>query len=390
MYKILYLNSSNELYGADRSLLRLVKALDRERYEPFVVLPNDLPYEGYLANELKLADVDYQEIQLGVLRRKYSTPLGIFKLLVRIISSSNYLAKYSRENSINLIHSNTAAVLSGAGLSRMVQVPHIWHMREIITNPLWLKHAIAFLLHHFADTIIAVSGPVKDSLLAVDPKLADKVEIVHNGIDPSPYNNIDNWIINDLRRSWGISDEDIIIGMIGRISPGKGQVYLVKACAQILKSRTDVRLVIVGGSIPGNSDHRDNLTNLIAAYGLQDRIILEDFRTEIGPILSAFDIFVLPSIHPEAFPTAVLEAMAAGKPVIATAHGGATEQIINDVTGILVSPSDESEMTLAVQSLIDNARLRQEIGIAGREFLLNNFTLDRYINKIEKIYQRIL
>ena len=65
MNKILYLNSSNELYGADRSLLRLVKALDRERYEPFVVLPNDLQYEGYLANELKLADVDYQEIQLG-------------------------------------------------------------------------------------------------------------------------------------------------------------------------------------------------------------------------------------------------------------------------------------------------------------------------------------
>ncbi len=390
MANVLYMNSSNELYGADRSLLRLVTSLDKNYFRPYVFLPNDLPYEGLLSNEFDKIGIPYQKFPLAVLRRKYFNISGLISLLYRALISSAYLYRFSQKQDMHLIHSNTSAVLTGAFASQLLRIPHIWHVREIMIDHNWLGRFVAGYLYLFANKVVAVSGPVKDSLVAALPHLERKIVVIHNGIDITPFQRSDHAKVFQLRQEW-VGDEDVpIVGMIGRISSRKGQDYLARAIAKITPSYPNIRVVFVGGYLPGEEWRKADLYKFISNQGIQNQVRIEDFRQDIDLVLSAFDIVVVPSILPEAFPTTVLEAMAAGKPVIATAHGGVIEQIENGITGLLVSPKDPCDMSSAIEHLISNRDDRLRMGQAGRERVLRNFTVERYVNDIQSLYSNTL
>lgn len=389
-FRILYLHPSNELYGADRSLLRLVKSLDNTVYYPYVVLPNDMVYEGLLAAELRRNNIPFMESNLGVLRRKYFNVTGIGLLLCRSISSAIRVSAVSRREKINLIHSNSTAVITGGLVSRLTGIPHIWHVREIITQPVWFNKVIANWLNMFADVVIAVSGPAKDHLIKVQPGLINKTVVVHNGLDFSRFAKVSKEEVDNLRRKWKIACDSIVIGMVGRISAWKGQEFLVSAAIPVLKQNPNVKLVLVGGNVPGETTYKENLNSLITKSGVDEQIIVEDFRSDIPVVLSVFDIFVLPSTKPDPFPTVVLEAMAVGKPVIATCHGGAIEQVEDEVTGFLVSPSDTVDMTVALERLVSDKLLREQMGSAGYKRVHEYFTISKYVGDIQSIYHGCL
>ncbi len=237
---------------------------------------------------------------------------------------------------------------------------------------------------------MTVSNPVKDSLLSAQPQLAQKICVIHNGIDPTPFLHVDKLAVNRLKRSWDNSPDDIIIGMVGRISSWKGQEFLIKAVRSVIEQYPHVHVVLVGSCVPNESWRKNNLQQLIADYHLQNHVHIEDFRMDIPVVLSAFDIFVLPSTRPDPFPTVVLEGMAAGKPVVATRHGGAIEQVKHGKTGLLVSPTDIHEMTTALNQLVAEQSMRQEMGKSGRKRLLELFTVGQYVKNIESLYQSIL
>ena len=364
--------------------------LTEDLYCPIVAIPDDLPYEGLLSDQLQQIRVHYKESGLGVLRRQYFNLTGSGVLAYRAVASSLRFARFSKQRGIDLIHSNSTAVVTGGGAAWLTGIPHIWHVREIFTDPAWFNKAIANMLNLAADQIVAVSGPAKASLLFAQPGLADKTTVIHNGIDPTPYLSIDSDSTRSIRGSWAISDNEIVIGMVGRISAWKGQEFLLRAAAPLLKEYPHVRVVFVGGTVPGQTVYRDNLRQQIEQLNLQGQVIIEDFRSDIPLVLSAFDVFVLPSIRPDPFPTVVLEAMAAGKPVVATNHGGAIEQIDNGTTGMLVSPTDPREMTHALKMLTTDSALRKQWGDTGRDRIRGHFTVDRYVADINNLYCRLL
>lgn len=390
LHKILYFHPSNELYGADRSLLRLVKSLDKNLYTPYVVIPNDLMYEGLLTAELLQNNIPFKELNLGILRRKYFNLKGMGLLFYHSISSAIQLATFARQEKYNLIHSNSTAVITGGLVSRLTGIPHIWHVREIITEPVWFNKIIAADLNTFADTVIAVSGPTKDKLVTANPKLANKTVVVHNGLDFSRFAEINQKDVDNLRRKWMLSDNAIVVGMVGRISAWKGQEFLVEAMVPVLKQNPNARLVLVGGNVPGERSYKENLVALIGRTGLDRQIIIEGFRSDIPTVLSAFDIFVLPSTRPDPFPTVILEAMAVGKPVVATNHGGAIEQVENNVTGFLVSPDNPLEMTIVLDKLAKDSMLQKQMGEAGYNRVNKYFTVEKYVNDIQQLYHKYL
>jgi glycosyltransferase involved in cell wall biosynthesis len=387
---VLYVHPSDELYGADRSLLRLVKSLNQSQYVPHVVVANDVPYEGLLTHELAKHHISYQKVKLGVLRRQYQNVPGMGLFLYRTLVSAVQLARYCRQQRIDLVHSNSTAVIAGGMAARLARVPHIWHVRELITQPTWLNKFMANNLLLWADQVIAVSQPVHDHLLVTQPRLSRKTAVIHNGIDPDPFLCPDEAEVRKMRQAWGAMDETVIVGMIGRISSWKGQEFLLEAVKYLMPLNTDVRIVLVGGNIPGEAWREAALRQLVLDLGLEYHVSIQEFRLDIPVVIAAFDVFVLPSTRPDPFPTVVLEAMAAAKPVVATAHGGALEQVKDKETGFLVSPTDPADMATAVHKLIHTPQQRHVMGRAGRARLLQHFTTARYVQEIATIYEQVL
>jgi glycosyltransferase involved in cell wall biosynthesis len=388
--KILYVHPSNELYGSDRSLLRLVTKLNKDEFQAHVIVPNDLEYEGLLTQALQKETISFHEMNLGILRRRYRNLKGILFFGYHTLRSAVKMARYCRQNNVSLVHTNSTAVFSGGLAAKLARVPHVWHVREIITKPKWLNAFVSLALNYFATTVIAVSGPVKDNLVSAQPRLMKKIKVINNGMDPTPYQSVTKEETHAVRQSWGVQEDDVVIGMVGRISAWKGQDLLLKGATSLLRANSKVHLVFVGGTVPGEKWRKDALINDIESLNIQENVHIEDFRLDIPAILSGFDIFVLPSTQPDPFPGVVLEAMFSGKPVVATAHGGALEQVVPDKTGLHVSPIDPEELSNALKLLTNNAQKRQMLGAGGKKRALENYSLDTYVKNVTDCYHEII
>jgi glycosyltransferase involved in cell wall biosynthesis len=365
LHRILYLHSSDELYGADRSLLQLVTGLDRSRYTPLVILPDDLPYAGDLRRALSAEGVEVRLADLGILRRKYLTPFGLLRSAVRLFFAVIMLIGLIRRERISIVHSNTTAVIAGAPAAVLTGTPHIWHVREMVSSPRLLRRLTAFLTAHAATQVIAVSGPVRDHLIAGNRRNARHTLVVHNGVKLERFAGAAGSGAA-VRRAWQVAADQPLIGMIGRVSRWKGQHFLLDAIEQVAAVRPAARFALVGSPAPGHEAVMQELRSRVAAAGLADRVIINEYRSDVAAVLDAFDVFVLPSIEPDPLPNVVLEAMAVQRPVIAAAHGGSLEMVEAGVSGLLVPPGDIAALTAAILQLIDQPALRQQFGTAGR------------------------
>jgi len=355
-----------------------------------VVVPNDLPYEGLLTSELDAIGVPHHAVRLGVLRRRYQSLPGMALFGWRTLASALSLARFCRRERVALVHSNSTAVIAGALAARLARIPHVWHVREIITSPRALNRVIAALLYRLSDRVLTVSGPVRDHLLAAQPALAARTVVVHDGLDPAPYLEVTPDAVADQRRAWGVPVDGLVIGMVGRVSSWKGQDLLLRAAAPVLAGYPHVHLVLVGGNVPGEEWREQALHTTIADLGLQQRVHLEGFRSDVPLAMRSMDVFCLPSTRPDPFPGVVLEAMAAGLPVVATAHGGPLEQVLDGQTGFLVSPDTPEPMSAALERLVRDADLRRALGVAGRARMLALYTTERYVQAVDEVYRQLL
>jgi len=388
-HTILYVHSSDEMYGADLILLQLIERLDKARFRAIVVLPTDVPYEGLLTNALQQRDIKTVHMKTAILRRRYLSPLGIILYLYRLVWSTFLLARLIRKERVALVHSNTLAVIVGALAARMMRIPHVWHVHEIIVHPRLLWRLTSWMLPHLSDRVVVVSGPTRDHLCKAEPRNAEITTIIHNGIDVERFNT-EPGLGQGVRQEWGIRPEQPLVGMVGRVSHWKGQDYLLHVADLVTKRHPEAHFALVGGTIPGHENMVESLKALAERLHLSPRITISDFRADIPAILDAFDIFVLPSTLPDPFPTVVLEAMAAGKPVVANAHGGSTEMLEDGVTGYLVKPDRPEEMADAIETLIEHPLRRQEMGQRGRQRLIEHFSLEAFIANWTALYESLL
>ena len=151
-----------------------------------------------------------------------------------------------------------------------------------------------------------------------------------------------------------------------------------------------VKFLIVGGVFDGKYQHLENLKHRVSQAGLNQHVIVTGYRTDIPAIFSATDILVLPSMQPEPFGLVLLEAMAAGKPVIATNLGGPREIVHNGETGFLVNYTGATEMADRVLQLLQDEALRHRMGEAGRARVKSEFSQQRYVEAYQRVYEEIL
>ncbi|OYR96826.1 glycosyltransferase family 4 protein [Lactobacillus taiwanensis] len=381
MKTILYLHAGAEMYGADKILLELVSGLDKTKFRPIVILPTD----GVLRKKLEEENIFVHVISYPILRRKYFNPKGIADYISNYKSKSDDIIKFLDKNDIkiDLIHVNTLAVLEGIRLKNKLDVPLYWHIHEIITHPKIINKFLCWCVNHYADRAIVVSGPVKQHLINSGVN-ANKIKVIHNGIDSDIFSP--KVKSNYLYKEWNIPQNTIKVGMIGRVNNWKGQEDFLDSLAPLLNEFDNLYLFIVGSAFKGQEWRIDDLKRKIKYLPHNNRIIFSEFRKDNYAVEHFFDILILPSTSPDPLPTVVLETMGCGRAVLGYAHGGITEMVKNQYNGELVSPLDKKALRKAVENCIISKKYK-EWGENSRKRLLDNFSLDKFINNFEKIYK---
>lgn len=344
--RILLLHSSSDLYGASKIFLQTVQILQKQGHACEVVLSN----EGPLVDALKNTGAHVHVFNLGIIRRKYFTPLGILNRIVKWAHANKQLRKIIKQQKIELVYSNTTAVLMGAWVAKKYKIPHYWHVHEIIEQPKFLHSTISWLMQNRCDKIICVSQAVEDNWVQGNHKIASKTRLIYNGVEPIQKSNEVNY-----RATYQIPSHAIVVGMAGRIHYWKGQNYFLSIAKQLLvlesvrnasnASANNIPpfyFIITGDAFPGYEYLVNEMQEFIEKNELTTRVIYTGFEKEMDKFYSAIDILVLPSLLPDPLPTVVLEAMQYGIPVVATPQGGALEMIADNETGIFI-PLPESQ-----------------------------------------------
>jgi glycosyltransferase involved in cell wall biosynthesis len=187
------------------------------------------------------------------------------------------------------------------------------------------------------------------------------------------------------RRELGAAEADVLIGVFGRLQRWKGQDVFVKAAGEVARARPNVKFAIVGGSVFGlEPEFLEGLRKQASVEGLADKLIFTGFRTDVPRLMAACDVVCHTSRVKEPFGLVIVEAMAVGRPVIATAGGGPSEIIASESDGVLVPPDDPAALGRAMLALVDDPQRRRAIGARGRELVRTRFSIDVMASELVK------
>lgn len=380
---ILFVHQSADLYGSDKVLLSLVTGLDKNKYHPIVLLPK----HGPLTDELEKNNVEYHILPLVLISRKLFSFNHIFRLPFLIRSSNKAIDGIVDAGNVNIVHSNTMAVLSGAFWARKHKIIHLWHIHEMITRPRWITGFLAWIVNYYSDSIVSNSLQTQALLQKCLPAIKKKSICIWNGIPAV------NPLIGDksYRQELGINEQDVLVVLAGRINWWKGQTLLVQA-AEMLTERgfKNIQYLIIGSPPDSQEYHREALRKRISESSANENIFLKDFTADMWAVWDSADIAVVPSTEPEPFGLVAVEAMRQKKPVIAAAHGGLLEVVEHEKTGILFSPGDTQAFADSIQQLVRNPDQRIKMGKAGYERYKEKFSESRFLKEFERLYDHII
>ncbi len=362
--RVLFVVGNSVVGGAENHALTLLQSLEEAGHKVAVVCPRPGPLvdalhrsgvEHHLIEMVRPAADDEYEILLPALWSLHSL---IQRWRPDVVHSHLYPAH---------LHASLAAQL--AGVPAVVTTAH-----TIVVRP-----GDSWLARMTNVRIIAVSRAAK-SLLVRAGVPAARLRVIYNGIQPQ-YLKDQSDDARRVRQELGIPEEAPVIGIVARLSFEKGHDEFIRMASEIAAVRPHTRFLIVGTG-PLAAD----LENMVASLGLSERIIFTGARQDIPVLDSAMDIFALPS-RQEALPLAVLEAMAAKRPVVATAVGGVPEVVVDKETGLLLQPGDRKGFVQALLRLIDHPELRGQLGLQGRRTVCRRFTSKRMAEETLRYYR---
>jgi glycosyltransferase involved in cell wall biosynthesis len=235
--------------------------------------------------------------------------------------------------------------------------------------------------------ILAISNLIKKNVLETCPVSEEKVILHYNGVDltqfdPAKANRM------KIRKEFNIKDEEIVIGMLARISFGKGYEELIKAAGKLIKEFPNLKFLMAGEASPDEKEYEGSIKKLVKDLYMEEKVILTGFRKDAVDLLSAMDIFAFPS-HSESFGNSLIEAMAMEKPSVATNSHGILDIIDDGKTGFLFNRKDENDLAEKLKNLIISPVKRITIGKEARKHVTKNFDLEKQTQKLIDLYKNL-
>ncbi len=398
--RILFLHSSSDTYGASKIFLQTVALMQQRGHACVVVLSN----KGSLQLALEQIGVDVHIVNLGIIRRQYFNLRGIINRFQKWRIAIRILNSVILSHEIDLIYSNTAAVLIGGYIAKRNGIRHIWHIHEIIEQPAFLHRFLAGRFKATADQLIVVSKAVEKHWQHALP--ADKIVQIYNGLAP-----IKTATAPDYTTALNIPDTALVIGMAARIHYWKGQSYFVEIARELLVAQKKLQqnkfqenkvafeissnenaplyFLIAGDPFPGYEYLLEQLQTQLLDPIFEGRVFYIGLVKEMDVFYRSIDLLILPSQLPDPLPTVILEAMQYGIPVAATAQGGALEMVQENATGILI-PLDNAVLAAEKINAILPSTIRQQMGAAGKERVATYFSQAAFEKNMISVFEKEL
>lgn len=381
MNRVLFVSHSPELNGAELWLLETLRGLDRAKFEPLLVLPGS----GRFEDAAKASGIETVQVPLfwwiTEKPRRWRQPAAW--VLTR--RSAGRLARIIVERKPSLVFSNSAAVAAGAVAARKAGLPHVWAVHEMLAGPL------AHLFHLRGERKLISAILDKSCRVIVNSKFcagafppSNKIVIIPNGSRLKPQ---DAAKAAAIRAGLGASSSDPVLGVIGKLYEGKGQLEAVLAAGLLSAEFPGLRLAVIGE--PRDSGYAASVRAAADRSGLRDRVVFEGWRADLDDWLAAMDVLLIPSIV-ESFGRAALDGMAAATPVVAAAVGGLVEIIEDGENGLLVPDRTPASLAAATARILRDRGLAEKLVAGGKRSIGTRFGLEAQVRSVERVIQSCL
>ena len=381
MVKIAYILTSVEFGGAEKVSFNVLKNINKKefRVRPIVLLR---PWERHNVFIEEIEKENYQYLSVPVARKDLREGRDCF----RIIHCFKILFSILQRERYDVVHTNGYfSDIIAIPACKLLGIPHIATCHGFIANnrKLYLYNMLDRLFLRFSNKIISVSDGIKHDLIKSGIK-ESRVIVIENAVEGKYNKKLLLQNRQNKRHQLNIKEKEFVLGYIGRLSEEKGIKYLIEASSLLDKSDLPVKVLIIG-----DGPQKKELMDFVNEKGIKDKVVFAGFQADIESWLPALDIFVLPSFT-EGTPMSLLEAMALGIPVVASAVGGIPRVIDPEKNGMLVSPGKSVEIKDTVYLLYENEVLRNNISQAAKETIKLKYNVHDWINKIEAEYLKIL
>lgn len=384
--KILFYNHTGTVSGAERVMAMILGPLDRARFAPVVVCPDQSPMME-MTRKLQVRTIGLQPLEA---RFTWRLDL-VLRYLVSFASVIRSARRLLIKEAPDVIHANSIrAGLVMAAATLGLDMPVIWHAHDILPH-----HPLSTAVRLFAalstrNRILAVSQAVADRFRGLLLRPFGKrvpVAVIHNAVDLERFQP-DAQSRTEIRRTLGLGETQPVIGIVGQLTPRKGQLELIRAFAAIRNEMKDAVLLIAGAALFNrDEEYAEQLRSTAASLGIAERVRFLGPRNDIPQLMQGCDVLVVNS-HEEPFALTVLEGLSSGTAVLATSVGGTPEMIRHSENGWLVNARDEEGLAQGLLTLLGDQDLRNQLGAAGRREAIQRFSIKRFLGEVEDLYAR--
>lgn len=372
---ISHLASERAPTGAEKSLAHLVEAFADRGHEIAVAVPGPWALDA----RMRRCGVDVVEVANRPCWLVQAGEQPLWKQALRYLrfrmplGGTRRLMVWLDRFWPDVVYVNCLPQVRGAAAARALGLPVVWHLREILP-PGRRRRFFARQLRRDASRIIAVSRAVADWV--ADEGLGERTTVIHNGCrvpgqrpDPAA-----------ARAGFGLPADRVLVGFFAQLIDHKGVFDLTDAAIRVMDR--DPRFGVV---FAGEGPAAEPLLAAIAGSNHADRFVVLPPQREVAELLAAVDIIAVPSVWPDPLPRSVMEAMAAGLPVVAADVGGVSEMVVDGETGLLVGAGDVAGLSAAIGRLAGDADLRARLGAAGRKRAAEDFSLQATVDAVEAV-----
>ena len=361
---ILYLTNHLDIGGVTSYVLSLAEGMKKRGHTVFLASSG-----GEMLPFVLEAGVFF--IQIPIKTKQEISPAVFLSLLK--------LRKIIKEKDVDIIHANTRVTqVLAASLGRFCAKPYIstchGFFKKRLSRRLWPC---------WGTKVIAISEAVREHLVK-DFKVKDAdVRLIHNGIDVDKFRVQGSEFRVDKKKKLGLGSGPVV-GIVARLSDVKGHAYLIEAMKFVLEKIPQVQLLIVG-----DGKMKQGLVKLVRSLGIEKSVYFIPAVSDITQVFGAMDLFVMPSLQ-EGLGLSLMQAMAVGLPVIGSDVGGIKSLIKMGENGILVKAADSLILASAILDLLGDTAQAKLLGDRARDFIRQNFSLDKMIQETETVYSSIL
>lgn len=359
LIRIAFIDKQRSWTGQTKRTLLAAGSLDRKSFEPIAVCQPG----SVLAEKLRQLDIPVFEIRMDGISQ-FRAVLKVKRILtsnkIDIVDTHGY-----RDHIISIF---------AARLFRKKAVLRTKHNAVPLKSGLFSR----FVYNTLTTRVIAISEHIRQVLIESGMR-PENVTTIHSSVDVEKFSPREK--SPAVLQEFGLARQTQVLGMVARIHQNKGYTYLLDAMPSIMRTGIDRKLLIIGkGS--------DKLMDRLKELNIERHVIAPGFREDVPEVLSVVDVFVLPSLR-EGLGTAILEAMAMGKPIISTRVGGIPEAVQHEVNGLLVPPSDTPALAEAVIELLADEEKRLSMGRHSRKIAENRFSHTKMISEIQSLFRQV-